>query len=50
MGEFDALPGLSQKDLPTPSPARNGAPGHACGHNLLGSASALAAVAIKEEI
>ena len=27
-----------------------GAPGHGCGHNLLGSASALAAVAIKEEM
>lgn len=50
MGEFDALPGLSQKDQPTQSPVTAGAPGHACGHNLLGSASALAAVAIKEEI
>src|SRR5207247_2900277 len=49
MGEFDALPGLSQQDIPTPSPVKKGAPGHACGHNLLGSASALAAVAIKEE-
>ena len=27
-----------------------GTPGHGCGHNLLGSASALAAVAIKEEM
>jgi aminobenzoyl-glutamate utilization protein B len=50
MGEFDALPGLSQKDIPTQEPVAAGAPGHACGHNLLGSASALAAVAIKEEI
>jgi aminobenzoyl-glutamate utilization protein B len=50
MGEFDALPGLSQQDIPTPSPVKKGAPGHACGHNLLGSASALAAVAIKEEM
>ena len=50
MGEFDALPGLSQQDSPTPSPVKKGAPGHACGHNLLGSASALAAVAIKEEL
>jgi aminobenzoyl-glutamate utilization protein B len=50
MGEFDALPGLSQKDIPTQSPVTAGAPGHACGHNLLGSASALAAVAIKEEM
>jgi aminobenzoyl-glutamate utilization protein B len=50
LGEFDALPGLSQKELPTQDPAQAGAPGHACGHNLLGSASALAAVAIKEEM
>ena len=50
MGEFDALPGLSQKDLPELAPVQPGAPGHGCGHNLLGSASALAAVAIKEEM
>jgi len=50
MGEFDALPGLSQKVEPVPDPVQAGAPGHGCGHNLLGSASALAAVAIKEEM
>ena len=50
LGEFDALPGLSQKDVATQDPVTPGAPGHVCGHNLLGSASALAAVAIKEEI
>ena len=49
MGEFDALPGLSQKDVPSLTPVQAGAPGHGCGHNLLGSASALAAVAIKED-
>ena len=50
LGEFDALPGLSQKDVAVQSPVVAGAPGHGCGHNLLGSASALAAVAIKEEM
>ncbi len=50
MGEFDALPGLSQKDVPALNPVQAGAPGHGCGHNLLGSASALAAVAMKEEM
>ena len=50
MGEFDALPGLSQKDVPTQSAVQAGMPGHGCGHNLLGAASALAAVAIKEEM
>ena len=38
MGEFDALPGLSQKDSPTQSPVTEGAPGHGCGHNLLQAA------------
>jgi len=50
MGEYDALPGLSQKDSPTQDPVTAGAAGHGCGHNLLGSASALAVVAIKEEM
>jgi len=50
MGEFDALPGLSQKESTVLSPVTEGAPGHGCGHNLLGSASALAAVAVKEEM
>ena len=48
LGEFDALPGLSQAATPDRSPVREGAPGHACGHNLLGSGAALAAVAVKE--
>ncbi len=50
MGEFDALPGLSQKDVTALDPVVAGAPGHGCGHNLLGSAAALAAVAVKEEM
>jgi len=50
LGEFDALPGLSQKDVPHTEAVTAGAPGHGCGHNLLGTASALAAVAVKEEM
>ena len=50
LGEFDALPGLSQKDVPTQEPVQAGAAGHGCGHNLLGAAAALAAVAVKEEM
>ena len=50
LGEFDALPGLSQKDVPAQDPVQAGAPGHGCGHNLLGSGAALAAVAVKEEL
>jgi aminobenzoyl-glutamate utilization protein B len=48
LGEFDALPGLSQDTVAERKAIANGAPGHACGHNLLGSGSALAAVAVKE--
>ncbi|HXA52896.1 MAG TPA: amidohydrolase, partial [Candidatus Acidoferrum sp.] len=48
MGEYDALPELSQKDTPERSPVIDGAPGHACGHNLLGTASLFAAVTLKE--
>lgn len=47
LGEFDALPGLSQQAIPTRDPVVRGAPGHACGHNLLGAGAALAAVAVK---
>jgi aminobenzoyl-glutamate utilization protein B len=50
LGEFDALPGLSQKESAVQEPVVPGAPGHGCGHNLLGAASALAAIAIKEEM
>jgi aminobenzoyl-glutamate utilization protein B len=48
MGEYDALPGLSQEDVPERKPRVNGGPGHGCGHNLLGAASLFAAVTIKE--
>jgi len=50
MGEYDALPGLSQKALPEKMPLAEGAAGHGCGHNLFGAASLGAAIAIKEEI
>jgi aminobenzoyl-glutamate utilization protein B len=50
LGEYDALPGISQKAQTTQEPARAGAPGHGCGHNLFGAASLGAAVAIKELI
>lgn len=50
LGEFDALPGLSQKASPTKEPLNKGAPGHGCGHNMFGTASLGSAVAIKELI
>jgi aminobenzoyl-glutamate utilization protein B len=50
LGEYDALPGISQKALPVKEPLEPGAAGHGCGHNLFGAASLGAAVAIKELI
>ena len=35
LGEFDALPGLSQKTEPTKNPLEEGKAGHGCGHNYL---------------
>lgn len=50
LGEFDALPGLSQKTVPTKDPRIDGAPGHGCGHNMFGAASLGSAIAVKELI
>lgn len=50
MGEYDALPGISQKAQPTRDPLLQGGAGHGCGHNLFGAGSLGAAVAIKELI
>lgn len=50
IGEYDALPGLSQIDSPERKPRAEGAPGHGCGHNLFGTASALAAIAVKQHL
>ncbi|MCY3832339.1 MAG: amidohydrolase [Chloroflexi bacterium] len=47
-GEYDALPGLSQKNQNEREPISDGAPGHGCGHNLLGTGCLAAAVALKE--
>ena len=50
LGEFDALPGISQKAQPVKEALEAGAAGHGCGHNLFGAASLGAAVALKELI
>jgi aminobenzoyl-glutamate utilization protein B len=50
LGEYDALPGLSQRAVPERSPLQPGAAGHGCGHNLFGTASLGAAIAVKELI
>jgi aminobenzoyl-glutamate utilization protein B len=48
LGEYDALPGLSQvAGLAEPKEMERGGHGHGCGHNMLGSAALLAATAVK---
>ena len=48
LGEYDALPGLSQvAGIAEPQEVERGGKGHGCGHNLLGSAALLAATAVK---
>ncbi|HAK11055.1 MAG TPA: amidohydrolase, partial [Chitinophagaceae bacterium] len=48
LGEFDALPGLSQKASSQKEALQAGAAGHGCGHNMFGAGSLGAAIAIKE--
>ncbi len=50
LGEYDALPGLSQKTVPAKDPLNTGSAGHGCGHNLFGVASLGAANAIRQFI
>jgi len=50
MGEYDALPGLSQKAVAYREPEREGAPGHGCGHNIHGTSGMAAAIAVKQAI
>ncbi len=46
LGEYDALPGLSQQAVPEKKSAGMAA-GHACGHHLFGTASTATAIAVK---
>ena len=49
LGEFDALPALSQEaGVAEYRPLAPGRSGHACGHNLLGSGAMQAAVAVRD--
>jgi aminobenzoyl-glutamate utilization protein B len=50
LGEFDALPGLSQQPVPHKDPRNPEGAGHGCGHNVFGVASLGAAIAVKELI
>jgi aminobenzoyl-glutamate utilization protein B len=49
LAEYDALPMLSQQArTPKQAPVVAGAPGHGCGHNLMGSGATAAAIAVKQ--
>jgi aminobenzoyl-glutamate utilization protein B len=49
LGEFDALPMISQKGLTVEqAPLVRGGPGHGCGHNTMGTAGSAAAIAVKK--
>ena len=48
LGEYDALPGLSQSLDTKFNPMEVNGPGHGCGHNLLGSAALGSVLAIKK--
>jgi aminobenzoyl-glutamate utilization protein B len=50
LGEYDALPGLSQQAQPQRAARVGGGYGHGCGHHLFGAASAAAAIAVAEQI
>lgn len=50
LGEYDALPGLSQKAVPYREDNPKLSYGHGCGHHLFGVASASASIAIAEQI
>ena len=49
LGEYDALPGLSQvRGQATQSPIEKSGNGHGCGHNLLGAGALAAAIAVRQ--
>ena len=50
MGEYDALPGLSQKVSPIKEPIEVGEPGHGCGHNIHGTSGLGGAIALRYAI
>lgn len=50
MGEYDALPGLSQELATEKKPVNQQNYGHGCGHNLLCAAHAGAVIGLKEEM
>lgn len=50
LGEYDALPNMSQKFQDSKEAVIEGAPGHACGHSMLGTAHVGAVIGLKQEL
>ena len=50
LGEYDALPGLSQKVSAVREPYDDSGSGHGCGHNLLGTGGLGAVLALKKAL
>jgi aminobenzoyl-glutamate utilization protein B len=50
LGEYDALPGLSQQAVPVRQARAGATAGHGCGHHLFGVASASASLALGQQI
>lgn len=50
MGEYDALPNLSNKPIPRKEPLVEGGMGHGCGHNVHGTTALAAAIAAGEAL
>jgi aminobenzoyl-glutamate utilization protein B len=50
LGEYDALPQLSQQAIPERAPRPGVSAGHACGHHLFGVASATACAALADQV
>jgi aminobenzoyl-glutamate utilization protein B len=48
LAEYDALPGINQDAVPEREPIEGKQSAHACGHNLFGTASVSAAIALAE--
>jgi len=46
-GEYDALPGISNKVVPRKEPLVEGGMGHGCGHNIHGTSAMAAAIAVR---
>jgi aminobenzoyl-glutamate utilization protein B len=48
LAEYDALPGINQDAVPDRRPIEGKQSGHACGHNLFGTASVSAGIALAD--